>query len=129
RGWAWATLLREFRLDGADHPRVLGHHLRSETGRRLAVTRDQKLLEVPVDLRRIGRRSRLFTHAGRVLRLRLRLGEIAVERVLLGAGHGDLGEHGKIDAVDGAAEFLDLLISAGLLRAEIVCRETEDRKA
>ena len=49
--------------------------------------------------------------------------------MLAGAFDGDLGEHRKIDAVDRAAEVLDLLVAAGLLLAELVGRKAEHREA
>ncbi len=52
-----------------------------------------------------------------------------VEGVGVGAGDGDLGEHGEVDGEGGAAEGLDLLVGAGLLGAEVVGGEAADDEA
>src|ERR1700722_8596289 len=44
----------------------------------------------------------------------------------VGAGDGDLGEHGEVDAEGGTAEGLDVLVGAGFLGAEVVGREAAD---
>ena len=55
--------------------------------------------------------------------------ELGVERVLVGAGDGDLGEDGEGDGVVDGAEFGDFLVGAGLLLAEVVGGEAEDDEA
>ena len=52
-----------------------------------------------------------------------------VERMGIGAGDGDLLEHGEVDGVGSGAEVIDLLVGAGFLRAEVVGREAEDDEA
>ncbi len=52
-----------------------------------------------------------------------------VEGMGVGAGDGDLREHGEVDAEGSGAEGLDLLVGAGLLRAEVVGGEAEDDEA
>ena len=49
-----------------------------------------------------------------------------VEGVGVGAGDGDLREHGEVDAEGGAAEGLDVFVGAGLLGAEVVGGEAAD---
>ena len=55
--------------------------------------------------------------------------EGGVERVLVGADDGDLGEEREGDGVVDGAEFGDLLIGAGLLAGEVVGGEAEDDEA
>ena len=55
--------------------------------------------------------------------------EGGVERVLVGAGDGDLGEEGEGDGVVDGAELGDLLVGAGLLAGEVVGGEAEDDEA
>jgi hypothetical protein len=47
----------------------------------------------------------------------------------LGPDHVFFGRHGKIDVEAGFAEGLDLVFSAGLLRAKIVGRHAKDHEA
>ena len=82
----------------------------------LAIPPHQKLREVPGNgafafLIRLGRGQHLIQRAGAV----------AIDL--------DLGEHGEIGLVVRLREFQDFLIAARLLRAELIARESQDRKA
>src|SRR4029434_4831840 len=79
----------------------------------VALAVDQELGEIPLD--------RLGPQKSRLLLL-----EKAIERGRVVAVDIDLGEHGEGHAVVHLAEALDLLLAAGLLRAELVAREAED---
>ena len=79
----------------------------------VAVAIDQELGEVPLD--RLGAEQ-----SG------LRLLQVLVERRRVLAVDVDLGEQRKRDAVVDLAERLDLLLAAGLLRAELVAGKAED---
>ena len=78
----------------------------------LTARSDHELLEVPLDF------------AGFAGGIR-RLGELAVERVLVASVHLDLLEHGKGDPVGERAKLFDRVGAAQFLQ-KLVARETED---
>ena len=89
------------------------------------VLADQELLEVPQDVRVVGRcGARGLGASSRILRLAVRRGRLVdqcrVERVLVVADDADLGHHRERDRVLARAELRDLGVGAGLLRTEVV---------
>src|SRR5437870_5470095 len=99
---------------------VAGDRLGLDVGRvafdDLALAVDQELGEIPLD--RLGaEQPRLF------------LFEVLVQRRRGIAVDVDLGEHRKRHAVIDLAERLDLLLIAGLLRAELIARKAEHFEA
>jgi hypothetical protein len=105
--------LREAGLDRGDHGGVVGPGGRGEPDDLPAVGGHDELLEVPANVAAVAR------GVGDV-------GELLVDRVASGAVDVDLLGHREADAVGGAAERLDLLGGARLLRAELVAREADD---
>lgn len=79
----------------------------------VAVAADEELFKVPLDA--------LEAHDARLLPL-----HPLVERVRVVAVHFGLAKDGEGDAVVDLAEVLDLVVGAGLLRAELIARESED---
>src|SRR5207253_3116665 len=82
----------------------------------VALAVDEELGEVPLD--RLGAQQS-----------RLRLLEILVDRRGRGAVDIDLGEKRKLHAVVELAELRDLLLAAGLLRAELIAWKAENLEA
>ncbi|MNT16723.1 hypothetical protein D3C72_1518390 [compost metagenome] len=62
-------------------------------------------------------------------RLRLRGGQLLVQRVGVFTGHADLGEHREAHVVGQLAELLDLRLAARLLAEEVVGREAQHFQA
>ncbi|KAG0753974.1 hypothetical protein G6F22_021221 [Rhizopus arrhizus] len=62
-------------------------------------------------------------------RLRLRGGQLLVQRVGVLTGHADLGEHREADIVGELAELLDLGIAARFLAEEVVGGEAQHFQA
>ncbi|KAG1255780.1 hypothetical protein G6F68_010100 [Rhizopus microsporus] len=124
---------RQRRLDGLAHPRIVGRPVRGEARAHLAVAAAPARLEVPPHRR--CRMDRDFL-AGQALaqraftdRLRLRGGQLLVQRVGVLTGHADLGEHREADIVGELAELLDLGIAARFLAEEVVGGEAQHFQA
>ncbi len=125
-------------LDSGDDAWVVGFEVGCEASEDGAVLADEELLEVPEEFGvGVGRREAV---SGGVFGEALAPGSVAdgvgsggdelgVERVLVRAGDGDLGEEREGDGVGGGAEGGNLGVGAGLLSGEVVGREAEDGEA
>ncbi len=98
--------------DGFD---LLWGHLGAKAFDHLPLVAHQELREVPGDVF-----VALFVGVARLEELVEVTGAVAV--------HLDLGEEREADAELRGCELLDLLVAAGLLRAELVAGKTEDRQ-
>ena len=105
---------RQRLLDLLDDLFVRRKHAWIPLGQHGAVPTDQVLLEVPGNLTGNG-------FMGMV-------GEILVQRDLVVALHGDLGEHVERDLLAGPAELFDFLVGSRFLLPEVVGRERENAK-
>src|SRR5580700_4770299 len=130
---SWPVLvLCELGFDSRYQLRSVRQRIGSESFHHLTGTADDKLFEVPENLRLgIGLDAvamQLFRERNVVNRdgLGLRGDQRSVERMLVGADDVDLAEHWKLDAVVECAEGLNLLIAARLLALEVVRGESGD---
>ena len=140
--WLWYGCcpweLVEGLFDGGDDLGVVGWGVGGEAGEDGAVAGDEEFLKVPKQLGEgVGWwKAVLACVVGEVFApgavgdvLGCGGDEGGVERVLGGAGDGDLGEEGEGYGVLGGAEFGDLLVGAGLLAGEVVGGEAENGEA
>ena len=104
------------RFDGGDDLGRVGCDGRLEAGDGFAVAIEDEFGEVPLDV-------------AADLRIDGLVGEVLVERGLVGALDGDLGHHGEGYVVFFAAEGLDLGVGAGLLIGEVVGGDADDDEA
>jgi hypothetical protein len=91
---------------------------------------DDELFEIPQDFGpRSGRdamaRQPLPHPLVRLYRRRRGAGQGGIKRVLAGAGRDQLGEHREGHIILRRAKGLDVVIRAGFLPGEIICREAE----
>ncbi len=126
----------ERRFDGCDEAWVVGSDLGREAGYDGTIAAYEELLEVPEDAGLgVGGAAVFAAEEGvQLLAEALAAGtdglglggdERLVERMGVGAGDGDLLEHGEVDAVGAGAEGGDLGVRSGLLGAEVVGGEAE----
>src|SRR4030095_12304481 len=107
---------RHILLDRLRHRLALGFIFRAKAGDDIALSVDEGLIKVPGNV------------AGE-LRVRFLVRQVRIERVLIRAFDGYLGEHRKRYLVFRGAEFLDLFFSSGLLAAEVIGGETKNVKS
>ena len=98
-------------LDGFEDLGGVGFGFGFEAGEDFAVFADEELAEVPFHI---------------TWKWGLRAAEGDIEGVLVFAFDDDFVEQRKGDAVFAGAEFLDVIVGAGLLAAEVVAGEGED---
>ncbi len=126
----------ERRFDGCDEAWVVGSDLGRDAGYDGTIAAYEELLEVPEDAGLgVGGAAVFAAEEGvQLLAEALAAGtdglglggdERLVERMGVGAGDGDLLEHGEVDAVGAGAEGGDLGVRPGLLDAEVVGGEAE----
>ena len=131
-------LVAEGLFYGGDDFGVVGWGVGGETGEDVAVAADEEFLEVPEELGEgvRWREAVLCGVVGEVFApgavgdvLGCGFDEGRIERVLGGAGDGDLGEEREGYGIFGGAEPGDLLVGAWLLSGEVVGGEAEDDEA
>ena len=140
-GSSGESLGGECGFDGGDYCGVIGGDFRGKAGDDVAVAAYEEFFEVPEDsgfgvgggsVVDVGEEAvEVFAEVGAGFAdgFGLGLDEGLVEGMGFGAGDGDLLEHGEVDAEVGGAEFLNFLVGAGFLGAEVVGGEAEDDEA
>src|SRR3989344_9083709 len=96
-------LFSQLRLDCLKQPRIIRCNVRSETSDDRTLAIDQKLLEVPEHVRRVGGldavNQQTLPHWTVACGLGLRGCQFGVERMLLGANNRDFREQGKVNVI------------------------------